>query len=77
MPLVGCHKDWSRSACGWRQQKQPNLECSCFLSTIYTKHMLDPPCERNGVFGSTFVELILDRIDFVGIDLVIIDFEVK
>ena len=30
-----------------------------------------------GVFGSAFVELILDRIDFVGINLVRIDFEVK
>ena len=30
-----------------------------------------------GVFGSAFVELILDRIDFVRINLVRIDFEVK
>ena len=29
------------------------------------------------MFGFTFVELILDIIDFDGIDLVIIDFEVK
>ena len=29
------------------------------------------------VFGFAFVELILDIIDFDGIDLVIIDFEVK
>ena len=29
------------------------------------------------MFGSIFVELILDRIDFVGIDLGRIDFEVK
>ena len=33
--------------------------------------------ETNNVFGFTFVELILDRIDFVGIDLVKIDFEIK
>ena len=30
-----------------------------------------------GVFGSNFVELILDRIDFIEIDLVRIDFEEK
>ena len=30
-----------------------------------------------GGFDSTFVELILDRTDFIGIDLVIIDFEDK
>ena len=30
-----------------------------------------------GMFGPAFVELILDRIDFVGIDLVRINFEVK
>ena len=29
------------------------------------------------VFGSAFVELILDRIDFVRIDLGRIDFEIK
>ena len=29
------------------------------------------------VFGSTFIKLILDRIDFVVINLVRIDFEVK
>ena len=29
------------------------------------------------MFGSGFVELILDRIDLIGIDLVRIDFEVK
>ena len=29
------------------------------------------------VFGSTFVELILDRIDFIRIDLIRINFEVK
>ena len=31
----------------------------------------------NSVFGSAFVELILDIIDFVGIDLIRIDFEIK
>ena len=31
----------------------------------------------DSVFGSTFVELILTRIDFVEINLVRIDFEVK
>ena len=31
----------------------------------------------NSVFGFTFVELILDRIDFDRIDLIRIDFEVK
>ena len=35
------------------------------------------PCLNMYVFGSTFIELILDRIDFVIIDLVRIDFEVK
>ena len=29
------------------------------------------------VFGSAFVKLILDRIDFIKIDLVRIDFEIK
>ena len=29
------------------------------------------------VFGSTFIELLLDIIDFVGIDLVRINFETK
>ena len=29
------------------------------------------------MFGSIFIELILDRINFIGIDLVKIDFEVK
>ena len=29
------------------------------------------------MFGSTFVEFILDRIDFINIDLIRIDFEVK
>ena len=29
------------------------------------------------VFDSTFVKLILDRIDFIGIDLIRIDFEIK
>ena len=29
------------------------------------------------MFGCTFVELILDKIDFIGINLVRIDFEVK
>ena len=31
----------------------------------------------NGVFSSAFVELILDIIDFVRINLVRIDFEIK
>ena len=29
------------------------------------------------MFGSAFIELILDKIDFVEIDLVRIDFEIK
>ena len=29
------------------------------------------------IFGSTFVELILDRIDFIGINLIRIDFEIN
>ena len=29
------------------------------------------------MFGSTFIELIIDRVDFVKIDLVRIDFEIK
>ena len=30
-----------------------------------------------GVFGYVFIVLILDRIDFIEIDLVKIDFEIK
>ena len=32
---------------------------------------------NNSVFGFAFIKLILDRIDFVGIDLIGIHFEVK
>ena len=52
-----------------------------------TKHFGSPfKCEfmgliklqlANSVFGSAFIELILDKIDLVRIDLVRIDFEVN
>ena len=55
----------------WKMHDAPWLiNCIIALANVHKWFIF-------GVFEIAFIELILDRIDVVGIDLVIIDFEVK
>ena len=60
--VVALVSDWFTSRSIPSSKREVTRICKSFLYSV---------------FGSTFVELILDRIDFVEIDLVRIDFEVK